>query len=423
MMAAGVLAVLVGALYVLRALGVTPLLAWTLPIIDDAHYPLLFASYFVTWWFARGAHRRDGLLAGSVITAAILDPGFLALSALWICGLHALLPRLRVAVAYVLATYALAAIACDSDLVTVDPSVARWGYLLAVSYTFRVAWLLHQLRMHHGERVELADVMLYFVFAPFFVILPYMIAIPRFDRFRASLDRHDLAIERSGMKLIGWGIVLSLATWVVREGYGPSRLALDALARHAWGVAFVHGFFSYMVEHMLIACAIAAILVGMVRVLGIDLGPSFDAPLRSESLTEWWRRWNTHFRDLLVELFYYPVVMRLRRRPQLATMVGCVAVFVVGSVLFHWPKHNFSHATPTFPIGALAENTVMCVLVAVSLVREQRRAKAGIVAPPRGWIRRGLRILVTLLLVYIAVVIIGRGVQRAVLGGLHDITT
>jgi D-alanyl-lipoteichoic acid acyltransferase DltB (MBOAT superfamily) len=69
-----------------------------------------------------------------------------------------------------------------------------------------------------------------------------------------------------------------------------------------------------MLEHLLIALSIASILVGMVRVLGIDLGPSFDQPLRSASVLEWWRRWNTHFRDLLVELFYYPVVMRLRRR-------------------------------------------------------------------------------------------------------------
>ena len=406
-----VLVGLLTAVFALRALGVTPLLAWTLDIIETSRYPLLLAGYFATWWFARratGEARRTALLVGSIATAMLFDAGFLALSVVWVCALHALLPRLRLAFAYVLATYAVAVVACNRDWVTVDPDVARWGYLLAVSYTFRIAWLLHQARLHREQRFALADVLLYFVFAPFFVIVPYMLAIPRFDRFCAGLDRHDRKIERSGMKLIAWGILLAIAKWVVTELYGPSQLGLDALARHAYGLGFVHGFFSYMLEHLLIALSIGAILVGMVRVLGIDLGPSFDQPLRSERLTDWWRRWNTHFRDLLVELFYYPVVMRFRRRPTLATVLGCISVFVVGSVLFHWPNHFFKRGYTTFPIGALVENSVMCALVAISLVREQR------LIPPR-WPRVVL-FLVTLLVVYFTVVIIGRGAQRAVLG-------
>jgi len=407
-----VLASLLGVLVVIRAAGVTTLLAWTLPVIEDARYPLLFAAYFATWWFARrasGDGRRTALLGGSIATAAIFDATFLALSLVWICGLHLLLRRWWVALAYVVATYVIAVVACNRAWYAVDPLVARWGYLLAVSYTFRVAWLLHERRLHPETDVELADVVVYFVFAPFFVIVPYMIAIPRFDRFCAGLERHDLAVERSGIRMIAWGIVLSGATWAVRELYGPSALGLASLAHGDYAMGFVHGFFSYMLEHLLLALAIASVLVGMVRVLGIDLGPSFDQPLRSQSITEWWRRWNTHFRDLLVELFYYPVVMRLRRRRKLAVVLGCVAVFLVGSTLFHWPNHIMKRGTPTFPIGVFAESLVMCPLVAVALVRNRE-------APPRGLAHRALRIFVTLLLVYIAVVIVGRGVQRAVLG-------
>ena len=111
-----VLASLLGVLVVLRAAGVTTLLAWTLPVIEDARYPLLFAAYFATWWFARrasGDARRTALLGGSIATAAIFDATFLALSLVWICGLHLLLRRWWVALAYVVATYVIAvAIAC-----------------------------------------------------------------------------------------------------------------------------------------------------------------------------------------------------------------------------------------------------------------------------------------------------------------------
>jgi len=402
-----VLASLLGVLVVLRAAGVTTLLAWTLPVIEDARYPLLFAAYFATWWFARrtsGDARKAALLGGSIATAAIFDATFLALSLVWICGLHALLRRWWLAVAYVVVTYAGAFATVDGD-----PLVWRWGYLLAVSYTFRIAWLLHQVRLHPGEHVELRDVVLYFVFAPFFVIVPYMIAIPRLDRFCAGLPRHDLEVERSGLRMIAWGIVLSVATWVVREAYGPSVLGLASLARGDYAMGFVHGCFSYMLEHLLLALAIASVLVGMVRVLGIDLGPSFDQPLRAQSVNEWWRRWNTHFRDLLVELFYYPVVMRLRRRRKLAVVLGCASVFLVGSTLFHLPNHVMKRGVVTFPIGVFAESLVVCPLVAFALVKNRE-------TPAKSPARRVLRVLTTLLLVYVAVVIVGRGVQRAVLG-------
>jgi D-alanyl-lipoteichoic acid acyltransferase DltB (MBOAT superfamily) len=397
-----VLAGLLVVLAALHALGVTSLLAWTLPVIDGGRYPALFAAYFATWLVARqlrGDARRTALLLGSFVTAAVFDLAFLVASLVWICGLHALLPRVRLALVYVIATY---------TLVIVHPQLDRFGYLLAISYTFRIAWLLHQVRLQR-EPLALADVVLYFVFAPFFVIVPYMIAIPRFDGFRGGIERHDLAIERSGLRMIAWGIVLALAGWAVRELYGPSALGLTTLADGELAMAFVHGFFSYMLEHLLYALAIAAILVGMVRALGFDLAPSFDQPLRSESVNEWWRRWNTHFRDLLVELFYYPVVLRLRRRRTLATIAGCASVFLVGSPLFHIPKHVFEHGH-TFPIGVFMESVVILPLVAASLVRRRE-------APAKNLAHRGLRVAVTLLLVYIAVVIIGRGVQRAVLGG------
>lgn len=138
------LASLLGVLLVLRAAGVTTLLAWTVPTIADAKYPLLFAAYFATWWFARAASgdaRKTILLGGSIVTAAIFDASFLALSLIWICGLHALLPRLRLAVGYVVGTYATAIVACNHDGLVIDPHVARWGYLLAVSYTLLLVYV------------------------------------------------------------------------------------------------------------------------------------------------------------------------------------------------------------------------------------------------------------------------------------------
>src|SRR6185295_7152440 len=89
------LAALLVGLWLLVDHGGSTLLAWTARCVPVSRYPALFAGYFLTWLavaVARGpVARRAALLAGSLACAAIFDLGFLALSLVWIGGLHAVL--------------------------------------------------------------------------------------------------------------------------------------------------------------------------------------------------------------------------------------------------------------------------------------------------------------------------------------------
>jgi D-alanyl-lipoteichoic acid acyltransferase DltB (MBOAT superfamily) len=278
--------------------------------------------------------------------------------------------------------------------------VSSCGFFVAVGFTFRLAWLLHQVHVQRTPRLPFVDLVTYFVFAPFFVIVPYMIAIPRCDRFCAGLDRHDVSVERSGLKMIALGAALTLALAWVSRLYDPMTASLEALRAREYGLALLHGLAYYPPQVIVKAVAISSILVGMVRVLGIDLGPSFVRPELARSITQWWRRWNVHFRELLVDLFYYPVLMRYRRHPVKATVLGCACVFLVGGFLFHWPKTYFSAGSfLALPVGTLTEDIVMFVIVAFALLREQRRPEA----VPRPW----TGIFTTWVFVFGAVVLVG----------------
>ena len=425
--AIGAVMVLVAVLCVLEATGSVQLGGWS-ELDPEQPYGVLFAAYLATWLVARrarGGARRIALLLGSLGTACLFDPWFATGSVAWVVMFHRVVfagRRVRPGwgLAFTLATFIILAIACSRDLwpefLDAHRGLGRWGYLFAISYTFRIAWLLHQVRMQRAV-LPLLDVVLYFVFAPFFVIVPYMLAIPRCDRFCAGLDGHDPAIEQSGIRLLAWGVVLTSAAVVLHAFYDPHAAWLDSLrARDAAGIA-LHSLWSYPVDATLRTCAIAAILVGMVRVMGIELGPSFQRPLLATSIAEFWRRWNTHFRDLLVELFYVPVVMRLRRTPERAIVVGCIAVFVVGSTLFHLPKHYFRYGSIDPPnLHIVVENIVMCAIVAIALVREAREVKARIVRPPPGPLRTALRAIRTWIVLLVVVQYLGYGSQFAVFG-------
>ncbi len=418
---------LISVLCALEAAGLTRLRGWS-DIDPERSYVLLFAAYVVTWLVVREVRvggRRFVLLAGSVGTACLFDPWFAAGSIAWVVAFHASVfaggtPRPGRGLVFALASFGGLAIVCSRDLwpelLDSHPELGRWGYWFAMAYTFRIAWLLHQVRLQRTT-LPLCDVVIYFVFAPFFVIVPYMLAIPRCDRFCAGLDVHDPAVERSGLRLLTWGIALTLAAGVLHLVYDPRAAFVAGLRARDLGAIALHSLPAYPLHAVLETCASAAILVGMVRLLGIELGPSVRMPLLAQSITEFWRRWNTHFRDLLVELFYVPVVMRLRRTPERAIVVGCVSVFVVGSVLFHLPKHYFRYGSIDPPnLHIVVENVVMCVIVTVALLREAREAKARIVRPPPSHAGAALRIVRTWIVLVVVVWYLGYASQYAVFG-------
>jgi hypothetical protein len=72
--------------------------------------------------------------------------------------------------------------------------------------------------------------------------------------------------------------------------------------------------------------------VGMLRVLGFDIPTGSDRPYESRNVLEFWRRWNTYYRDYLVTLGYYPVARLLRRRYRIAVVAGGAAAFVLSGL-------------------------------------------------------------------------------------------
>ncbi len=54
--------------------------------------------------------------------------------------------------------------------------------------------------------------------------------------------------------------------------------------------------------------------IGLLRLFGFRVRDNYVQPLNAHSYADLWRRWNLHFRGLVVGLFYYPTLLRLARR-------------------------------------------------------------------------------------------------------------
>lgn len=408
------------ALIALWATGVDRLGGWGDGATPLAPLPVVIGLAAITWLGARtrtGGARRAALLAGSLACAFAYDPLFAAGSLLWLGGLHVTLFAGGTAhplrgLVYSLATLVALAFACNRDLWDVPKPLARCGFLFVIAYLFRITWLLHEVRMRR-QTIPLVDVALYFLFAPLFVVVPYMLAIPRCDRVRVALDAHDRAIESSGIRFVAWGCALAVIAWASRTFVDPLGHEFAALEAHDLPRVVLYALPHYPIQPALDACAAGAIVVGLVRMFGVDLGVSFRRPLAAQTITEVWRRWNMHFRETLVELFYTPVVLRLRRTKRRAMVWGCVSVFVIGSTVFHLPKHYFRYGSLTPPdLHILVENAIMCAVVVFAMLREQTRPTP----PATSRVRIALRVLRTWTLLLVIVIYAGYGSQYAIYG-------
>lgn len=72
--------------------------------------------------------------------------------------------------------------------------------------------------------------------------------------------------------------------------------------------------------------------LGAAKMLGYDLKENFNAPFRSTSVSEFWRRWHMSLMAWLTVYIYYPVVYHLRRYNKLAVLTGIVLIFLISSM-------------------------------------------------------------------------------------------
>ena len=74
------------------------------------------------------------------------------------------------------------------------------------------------------------------------------------------------------------------------------------------------------------------IAIGSASMFGINLNENFNMPLRSQSVSEWWRRWHITLINWFTQYIYYPVAYRFRSKRTLATILAIVSTFAISSV-------------------------------------------------------------------------------------------
>jgi hypothetical protein len=141
--------------------------------------------------------------------------------------------------------------------------------------------------------------------------LPFLIGngcTPSFVHYLES-ERDDARVRTSGARVMAVCLLAPLGVALLRglSLHLPHFLSVGPLV-------FV-GHEIWYLQFFLRRYATEQLSVGALRLIGHDVRDDF-APnvLVSQNFVDFWRRWNVLWREFLVSVLYYPIVLRLGRR-------------------------------------------------------------------------------------------------------------
>lgn len=176
------------------------------------------------------------------------------------------------------------------------------------------------------------------VFSAFVALFPVLVAGPiiRYKTLTAQLHERQHTVSRfaSGVALFMVGFAKKI---LLANPCGHVADTVFAAAQPHALDAWV-GVVAYAFQIYFDFCGYSDMAVGLARMLGFEFLKNFDAPYRSESITDLWRRWHISLSSVLRDYLY--IALGGNRKGETRTYFNLAVVMVLGG-LWHGAKWNF----------------------------------------------------------------------------------
>jgi hypothetical protein len=159
-------------------------------------------------------------------------------------------------------------------------------------------------------------------------------------------NAEELAVTQiKGMKLLLWAVILNEGLFwfqsvvYARLGIPQFEAAFDrSVTGHPFSwywncLSLVAAFFAALLQmsvwgHQIIAC---------VRMTGFRALRNTYRPLESRTLAEFWNRYYFYFKELLVDMFFYPTYLRyFKKHPRLRMAASTMMAACAGNAIYHF---------------------------------------------------------------------------------------
>jgi hypothetical protein len=260
-----------------------------------------------------------------------------------------------------------------------------WLWSLTAAFGGYIWFIALVAREQRNSTVRVVFLHQFGVLHPFWgsTATPFTIAPGKLRKITAADEDALAASQIKGIKLLLWGnvIVVLGALYIVgvRDGLAVPTFA-RALARYMgpglpWHLRWL-SLFSDFFEDVIRIAATGHIIIGCARLAGYDLPRSTYRPLESRTIAEFWGRYFYYYKELLLNLFYFPAYLSgFRMRPRLRVAFATFMAAGAGNMLIHFVRGLNDVAALGLWQAVLGFQTFAfyCVILAAGIAASQLR--------------------------------------------------
>ena len=175
-------------------------------------------------------------------------------------------------------------------------------------------------------------------FSCFVSMFPHLVAGPilKFSFLADQLERRSLTLEKFARGSAFFMLGMAKKILIANPCGKVADIAFGAHSLHpldAW-----YGAVNYAFQIFVDFSAYSDMAIGLGLIFGFVFARNFDAPYRSTSITEFWRRWHISLSTWLREYLYIP--LGGNRKGKLRTYVNLMLTMLLGG-LWHGASWNF----------------------------------------------------------------------------------
>jgi hypothetical protein len=217
------------------------------------------------------------------------------------------------------------------------------------------------------------------------------------SRFEATTAEQLAITQLKGVRLLAWALVLNAVLHVLTATvhgelgiplYASVMSSTLAGGHTAWYLCWA-ALMSEFLENLLDMAIWGHTAIAIARFAGFRLLRNTYRPLESTTIAEFWNRYYFYFKELLVDLFFYPTFLRCFKKSQRLRL--CFATFMaacVGNMAYHFTRDSFFIATIGLKQAVIGFQTYAfyCIVLTIGICVSQLRSRH---RPQRtGWFRR-----------------------------------
>lgn len=200
-------------------------------------------------------------------------------------------------------------------------------------YTFQA--LSYTIDVYRGEAEPMAN---FVDFSCFVSMFPHLVAGPilKFSFLADQLKHRSLTMDKFGRGVAFLSLGLAKKILLANPCGKIADVAFDAGSvrmLEAWFGAIAYAFQIYFDFS-----GYSDMAIGLGLMLGFVFAKNFDSPYRSESITDFWRRWHISLSTWLREYLYIP--LGGNRRGRFRTYLNLILTMLLGG-LWHGASWNF----------------------------------------------------------------------------------